>query len=348
MKKVIFILLAITAKLVIGQNRTDEYIYLNEQEYTVYTSDYKGARSTLEKFIGSKNLTLIKQEETKTSHYYEFNIPAMQMGSVDSLMVLVGYISNKQLTSFNNQEKLEAAQTDLAFLENKKKEYELMLLKMDSLRSDKYYQHWEKIRDIETEITQTGKRMTQLKKISPLYRVKIHIHDEQNNPTNTRISFINMPGVQYSGLFIETPKAGVSYDYYHGVFLKYLFTRGKSYFSLGVLKANGDSNNDSLTQKTNAEIFNLAFGQDFYSKRFGRGNNKFMNLYVTYQVGASMFFTSKNAVTIPFANPGIGLELFKNKNILVDSNVYYYLPLSDSYNRNLRGWMPSMSFNFVF
>ena len=105
---------------------------------------------------------------------------------------------------------------------------------------------------------------------------------------------------------------------------------------------------DTLASKASNEIFNLAFGQDFYSKRFGRGNNRWMNLYVSYQVGASMYFNAKSAVTIPFANPGFGVEIFKNKNILVDSNVYYFLPLSDDFNRNMRGWLPSLSFNFVF
>jgi len=345
----LFVLLALGTFNHYGQTyKAEEYIYLNEQEYTVYSSDYKEAKIKLENFVREKNYTLVKQEETKTSHFYEFNIPATDIRMVDTLTLGLGYVSNKQLTSFNNEEKLEAAQMDLVFQENKKKEYEQMLIKMDSVKSAKYYEHWEKIRDIENTIAITKKRISQLQKVSPLYRVKIHVHDEQNNPRNTRISFINMPGVQYSCLFTENPKAGISYPSYQGVFLKYLFTKGKSYFSLGVLKSMGANNSDTLAYKANSEIFNLAFGQDFYSKRFGRGNNRFLNLYVSYQAGASLFFTSSSAITIPFANPGMGIEIFKNKNILIDSSVYYYLPLSDDYNRNLRGWLASASFNFVF
>ncbi len=350
-KKLIFIpafyLLTLTS---LAQTaKQDEYIYLNEQEYTVYSSDYKGARSQVEEFIRQKNYTLIKQEETKSSHYYEFNIPTADIRKIDSLTTGLGYVSNKQLTSFNNEDKLEAARIDLVTQENKKKEYEIMLIKMDSVKSPKYYQHWERIRDIETDIAWTKKKINQLEKISPLYRVKISINDEQNNPTSTRISFVHMPGVQYTCLFTENPKAGFSDPMYQGVFLKYLFTKGKSYFSLGVLKSAGMTNtSDSLAGKTTSEIFNIAFGQDFYSKHFGRGSNRFLNLYVSYQVGASLFFSKNNAMTIPFANPGVGLEIFKNKNILIDSNVYYYLPLSEDYTRNMRGWMPSVSLNFVF
>ncbi|HXB40731.1 MAG TPA: hypothetical protein VNZ49_09330 [Bacteroidia bacterium] len=329
-------------------NATTEYINLNEQEYTIYSSDYKAAKTKLENFIRFQDYTLIKQEETKTSHYYEFNIPTGDLRIIDSLASGLGYVSNKQLISYNNEDKLDAAKIDLAFQENKKKEYEQMLLKMDSVKSVKYYEHWEKIRAIESEISWNRKKINQLEKISPLYRVKINIHDEQINPTNTRISFVSMPGLQYSVLFTESPKAGKSYPVYQGVFLKYLFTKGKSYFSLGVLKSNNNNLSDTLAYKANSEIFNLAFGQDFYSKRFGRGSNRFFNLYASYQVGASLFFTSKTAITIPFANPGIGLEVFKNKNVLIDSNVYYYLPLADDYNRNLRGWLANVSFNFVF
>lgn len=339
---------SLLGKAIIAQTQADNYIYLNEQAYTIYSGDYKEAKVRAENFIQKKNYTLITQEETKTSHYYEFNIPTREIHMIDSLVSTLGYVSNKQLTSYNNEDKLDAARIDLATLENKKKAYEAMLVKMDSVKSAKYYEHWEKIRAIETDIAWEQKKIAQLEKISPLYRVKLRINDEQVNPTNTRVSFVNMPGLQYTALFIEDPKAGKSYPVYQGVFLKYLFTKGKSYFSLGVLKSLSTSSSDSLANKTSNQIFNLTFGQDFYSKRFGRGNNRWMNLYVSYQVGASMYFNTKSAVTIPFANPGFGIEIFKNKNILVDSNVYYFLPLSDDFNRNMRGWMPSLSFNFVF
>ncbi len=350
MKKIIsLIALSLHSFVFTAQNNTStEYIYLNEQDYTIYSSDYKAGKTKIEGFIRFQNYTLIKQEETKTSHYYEFNIPIGDIRLIDSLTTGLGYVSNKQLISYNNEDKLDAAKIDLAFQENKKKEYETMLIKMDSVKSPKYYQHWEKIRDIETDITWTKKKINQLEKISPLYRVKIHINDEQVNPTNTRISFVSMPGVQYSCLFTESPKAGKSYPVYQGVFLKYLFTKGKSYFTLGVLKANNNNLSDTLAAKANSEIFNLAFGQDFYSKRFGRGSNRFFNLYASYQVGASLYFTSKTAITIPFANPGMGLEIIKTKNVLIDSQVYYFLPLADTYNRNLRGWLTNVSFSFVF
>ncbi len=327
---------------------TEENFYMNEQEYTVYSSDYKLVKERLKSFIRQKNYTLIKQEETKNSHYYEFNIPTGDIRVVDSVTTGLGYVSNKQLTSFNNQEKLEAAQIDLAFQENKKKEFELMLAKMDSVGSTKYYQHWEKIREIEIDIAQAKKKIGQLEKTSPLYRVKINIHNEISNPSNTRISFVSMPGLQYSCLITENPKPGISNAIYQGASLKYLFTKGKSYFLLGILKSNAPISDDSLAYKTTTELFNISFGQDFYSKRFGRGSRKFFNLYATYQTGISILYAPKSTITVPFANPGLGIELFKNKNILVDCNAYYFLPLSDDVNRNLRGLHANLSFNFVF
>jgi len=355
-KKIIFLLtlLFLSGYLLKAQNynsyskKTEDYIYMNEQEYTVYSSDYKEAKIRLENVIHLKSYTLIKQEETKASHYYEFNVPSEDIHLIDSVVSSLGYVSNKQLTSLNNEEKLQAAKIDLAFEENKKEEYEKMLFKIDSVKSEKYYQHWEKTREIENDIAQTKKRIAQLEKVSPIYRVKINVHNEISNPSNTRISFVSMPGFQYSCLITENPKPGISSSFYQGPSLKYLFTKGKSYFTLGILKSAQNNSGDSITYKTKSELFNFAFGQDFYSKRFGRGSRQFLNLYASYQAGVSIFYSPKNTVSIAFANPGLGVELFKNKNILIDCNAYYYLPLSDDINRNMRGLLTNLSFNFVF
>ena len=42
-----------------------------------------------------------------------------------------------------------------------------------------------------------------------------------------------MPGFEYSVFMPENPKAGISATCYNGYMLKYLFTRGKSYVTVG-------------------------------------------------------------------------------------------------------------------
>ena len=176
--------------------------------------------------------------------------------------------------------------------------------------------------------------------------VNITINDELSTPNNSRVSFVNMPGLEYGLLKTENPVEGTSASMYQGLSVKYMFTRGKSYFNLGVYKAL--ENNKSDTSLIN-ELFLINFGQDFYPKNFGRGKRKFLNLYTGYQIGG--FITNqnnnKNSEFIPNANLSIGLELFKNKYILIDNKVSYFLPLNEL-NRNMRGILYQASFNFVF
>jgi len=125
-----------------------------------------------------------------------------------------------------------------------------------------------------------------------------------------------------------------------------MFTRGKSYFNLGVYKV---LNNDMLDSSLNSDLFMLQFGQDFYPKHFGRGKRKFLNLYTGYQIGGFVATNNvdKSSGIVPNANISLGLELFKSKNILIDNKASYFLPLNEL-NRNFRGINYGFSVNFVF
>ncbi|HEY4800145.1 MAG TPA: hypothetical protein VII99_13780 [Bacteroidia bacterium] len=350
MKKFFLFLRIVSTSALFSQNyasypkQVSTDILTNEFEFNIYSVEYKDAKMKMDNFIQKNKFEIVKQEETKFSHYYEIDANTSKLSAIDSFVQTLGYISSKELKSFNNQAKLEETKLELEHLNTKKKEYEKMLQRMDSVKSDKYYQHWEKIRDIESEIYSTKKQIKELESVSDVCRVKIRINDDQTSPTNSAVSFVHMPGAEYSYLFIENPKSGISYDNYQGVNLKYLFTKGKSYFSLGALKAMNASGKDSTSYN---ELFNFAFGQDWYSRFLGRGTRKFFNLYVGYQVGVSLAHNLKYTQTIPFASPSTGIELFKNKYFLIDSNVHYYLPVSNE-NQNLRGWRVSASINFVF
>ncbi|MES2587730.1 MAG: hypothetical protein V4622_02050 [Bacteroidota bacterium] len=316
----------------------------NQLKYTIYSVEYMEGKKKIDIFIKQKNYTIINQNETKNSHHYEFKVTEQEVALIDSFCNTLGYVSNKNLNSYNNEAKLYETKLELERLKNKKLEYEKMLIKIDSVKSDKYYQHWEKTREIETEIYNAMKKIGQLESVQKVYSVSIDMNDEQSSPTNSKVNFVHMPGVEYAYLFVENPMEGISYSSYQGVFLKYLFTKGKSYFSLGALKANEVSKTDSIAYD---EIFTFTFGQDWYSRHLGRGSNKFCNLYIGYQTGVSLAYNNNSSKTIPFISPSTGIELFKNKFLLFDTNVNYYLPLSDL-NRNLRGWRVAASLNFSF
>ena len=60
-----------------------------------------------------------------------------------------------------------------------------------------------------------------------------------------------MPGFEYSVFMPENPKAGISATCYNGYMLKYFFTRGKSYVTVGAFKAVDVPSSDLLCQPGN-------------------------------------------------------------------------------------------------
>lgn len=350
MKKLLLLLVTAAAFSAQAQkysayDKDDKYFAAaNELKYTIYSVEYKEGKKKIDAFIKARNFTIINQNETKNSHHYEFKALENEVAAIDSFCNTLGYISSKNLNSYNNESKLTETKLELERLQNKKQEYEKMLLRIDSVKSDKFYSHWEKIREIDTDIYNAKKKIGQLESVRKVYTVAINMNDEQSSPTSSKVNFVHMPGAEYVYLFTENPKPGISYATYQGIFLKYLFTKGKSYFSLGALKAAEGSKSDSLAYD---EMFTFIFGQDWYSRNFGRGNNKFFNLYIGYQAGYSIAYNDKTSRGIPFVSPATGIELFKNKYFLIDSNVNYYLPISEE-NRHMRGWRIGGSLNFTF
>ena len=152
-----------------------------------------------------------------------------------------------------------------------------------------------------------------------------------------------MPGASYDIFWIENPVKDLSAELYHGYSLKYLFTRGKSYATIGTFKERTSADSDTMRYK---ELFVFGFGQDFYTRHFGRGKNKFLNLYSGYNMGGVFATADSRTSTFPYLKIFLGVELFKNKYILIDNKVGYFIPFR--YNRNLRGISYNVSFNFVF
>jgi sucrose-6-phosphate hydrolase SacC (GH32 family) len=219
-----------------------------------------------------------------------------------------------------------------------------MQMKMDSVKSNRYYDHWNRTRDIDEQIFNAKKKIKVIESVDGIYKMKVTIMDETTSPSYTRINFVHMPGAEYTYLMLENPKVNLSHAVYQGVNIKYLFTKGKSFFELGAFKAaKNDIKKDSLAF---SELFVLDFGQDFYSRYFGRGSNKFMNLYVGYKTGLALASTDTKLQVLPTISPSLGVELFKNKYVLLDVKASYFLPLIE--NRHMRGLGISGAFNFVF
>ena len=195
----------------------------------------------------------------------------------------------------------------------------------------------EKIRDYEKELREMDGKMGTVS-------VDISLMRELTTPNETqKIKFVNMPGFEYSVFMPENPKAGISANCYNGYMLKYLFTRGKSFVTVGAFKAVDVPSSDLQMY---SDIFNFSFGQDFYSRHLGRGGRKFLNLYSGYNVGYMACTGEESTLQNFYVCPAIGIELFKNNFMLFDTKVNYILPFVK--NLNMRGLQFAASLNFVF
>jgi hypothetical protein len=217
-----------------------------------------------------------------------------------------------------------------------------LMEKMDP-QSEQYKSMWRELKNWETSIRGAQTEVNNLTASEYYYVVDLEIEDETYTPQTSSVSWINMPGVEYSYLQVEEPQDTLSSPYYQGVFLKYVFTKGKSFATLGAYKTTNKLDPDTMHY---SEMFVFGFGQDFYSRHLGRGSKKFFNLYSGYTIGGMLASNDKRKQTFGYLAPAIGLEIFKNKYVLIDSKVNYIVPFQNT--RHMRGLAFNLSFNFVF
>ena len=251
-----------------------------------------------------------------------------------------GDLMDEKTSSYNN---VSDTYTDYLANEGLKKErdqYEKLASKLDST-SVKYFEYWEKIIAIDKTISANELDY----KLSPTdvkyYSIIVRFYEEEVIGSEYDESWINMPGIEFSYLITEQPLAGISSHYMTGYSLKYMFNYRKTYASLGLYKSATSQSPLEIN-----EIYTFALGQDFYSRQLGRGKRKFFNLYTSFNLGVMMASSETTKYNSWFANPYLGLEIFKNKHILLDNKVGYFLPFEN--NRNQRGILYNVSFNFVF
>lgn len=337
----LILLLTVNSFVTVAQERP------SNKTIQVYVTKLQTSTDLLANFIDAKK-GVVYQTDLSTNRYYtEFLISNSDLRGLDSLASKMGYVTQNVFNTENYQEKINNLEKRVDGLKYENSIYARQLadsvvtgVRIEDLKR-KISSNLQTIASLEVNINQLQQNAG-----DQMCKVRFTINDEMSTPNNSRVSFVNMPGIEYGFLKIENPTAGISAKSYQGATIKYMFTRGKSYFNLGVYRA--IDNNTADTSLIN-ELFMMNFGQDFYPRNFGRGKRRFLNLYTGYQIGGfiSNQNNNKNSVFIPNANLSFGVELIKTKHILVDNKVSYFLPLNEL-NRNMRGILYQASFNFVF
>lgn len=313
----------------------------------VYVSKFQTSVNAINLFIVANDGVVKRTNYNDKNFSCNFSIPVSKVSSLDSLIGTLGYIINNTYNSENTQETIRQLERKNKSLKFEVEQYQKQLNDSNLLDYN--------TKDIQRRITNANQtiitneiQINQLRSDGDdkICMVDLQLYDEPSTPSNSRISFVNMPGVEYGFLAIENPKAGVSAKYYQGASVKYMFTKGKSYFNLGVYKAVDANKTDSTLIN---ELFVINFGQDFYPRNFGRGRRRYFNLYTGYQIGGFVATdnSDKSSKFIYNANLSLGLELVKTKHVLIDNKVSYFLPLNEL-NRHMRGLLYQASFNFIF
>lgn len=322
------------------------YYIKEELHYSVYSNQIDKSVALLKNYLDTRKIKLITYSQNNGFYEYKFSVPKENVNSLDSLVNFLGFRASKKLnTSSKESVSIIELQTKLQRLKEKKESYQALLSKMDSVSGKNYLTYFEKTVELDDEIFSQSLLLKTAQENERLQTVEIELHDDYASTDYSDVTFVHMPGAEFNMLFIENPSTGVSSPLYQGYSLKYLFTRGKSYFTIGALKpATSLEKNDSLVVK---DIFNLTFGQDFYNRHLGRGKRKFLNLYIGYQIGVSNARNNTSDRVFAMVAPVTGIELFKNKYFNLDVNGSYYIPLN-TFSYTLRGIKLNASLNFSF
>ncbi|GAA4034057.1 hypothetical protein GCM10022409_17970 [Hymenobacter glaciei] len=324
----------------------DEQTYDTHKNLTVAVTRFAPARAALTDFIRHRSARVQKQEETPDQLIAEFALPIRELPRLDSLTAALGYVLENNLNAHDLTSRLQELQAD-----EQNEASQLATLKKEQAEGRPNAEQrlaWGKLTEEHTErLTRVRHQLEGIAAHAGQAYVTLRLYDEVSFPTgNRRISFVNMPGVEYGYLHLDNPKVGLTSANYQGYSLKYLVTRGKSYLNLGVYKPVGatESNEEFVN-----ELFVVNFGQDFYPRNFGRGRRRYLNLYTSYQLGGFILTRNNDRHNefIPNLNLGLGVELLKTRHVLIDTKGSYFVPLN-SRSRDLRGLLGQASFNFVF
>ena len=339
MKK-IFLLNVLMFAFFLGFSQEKD-VFITNVSISVNTAYFEKGTAELNSFIKKTGAIIKRVDANETSMTAEFQIDEKYVTELDSLAIKIGYLRDKNINTSSFNEQVSKINTEIKYLEEKKKSYETELTQMGN-KDDRYYSYWQEARSIEKRIFELQSEMINYK-TGKSYSIIFNIYDDTVDLTAGDISWVNMPGVSFDFLSVENPLSSISAQQYMGYSIKYMVTKGKSHFTIGALKEFSDEVNDTTRY---SELFHFGFGQDFYTKHFGRGKRKWLNLYSGYNVGG-MFATGETTKTaLPYLTAYFGLEIFKNRYILLDNKVGYFVPFK--YNRDLRGVQYHVSFNFVF
>jgi len=251
-----------------------------------------------------------------------------------------GVMTSRKVSSVNYTEKLNAVNQEIARIEKQIEEYDSFLKEID-VKSGNHVKYWERLELARAALQKQQMLQKEYLASNQQFKVKLRVGEANHVTNRPDFSFVNMPGIQYSYLITANSEGGIYPQSMNGYSVKYILNRRKTYIELGLFKSNQTSENMAYN-----ELYKFGIGQDFYSVHLGRGTRQFMNLYSGFKIGTFVLTGNENRLISWHGTPSIGVEIYKNKNILIDAKAGYFLPFKE--NRNMRGFLMETSFNVLF
>ena len=334
---IILLLVVLTGKHSLSQIESLKTMSL---EVEIIVHDQNKAKTELKSFFAEHKVVpelLNEYQSHFTSHfvlsedsYYQFVEKIEKWGAIKS----------RKTQSVNYSDKLATVNMDIDRLEKEKAGYETLLDRVE-VNSDSHVKYWEKLEETKLTLRKRIKEREAFEGSNKKFNVNIKVKEEKNLTNEPDFSFVNMPGIQYSYLFLDNSVGQAFPESMSGYAIKYLLNRRKTYLELGLFRSNQSA--ESLDYD---ELYKFGLGQDFYSTHLGRGTRKFLNLYSGLNLGVFVLTGKETNLTSWYATPSIGLEIFKTRNFLLDTKSGYFLPFQE--NRNMRGVLVEASLNVVF
>lgn len=351
--KVIFttVLLLFSAKVVFSEVDSYDHYFSQEATIKILVDDMSVVNDSLKKIIKDNGLIInsMKIDNQKHKSDYVFFVENSKFEQSIKELEAFGKIDAKKVTTKNNIRPLEENDYDQEFLENQKEIYEKELLEKDR-NSEGYDSLWDKKQEITKTLYDINR--DKLKLISEVENSVIILEVEEisaqyfEEDEDKFFDFINMPGIETMVLVLENPDKQLSDDKYVGGALKYMVTKGKTFFTIGVLKPL-DSDDSGIDSRVN-DIVVYSLGKDFYPRYLGRGKRTFFNPYSGFQIGGMVITSDKEINHFFTIEPHVGLEIYKNRYVIFDMRAGYLFPMDENRAKDFRGFTQSISFNIVF
>ncbi|WP_028975216.1 hypothetical protein [Spirochaeta cellobiosiphila] len=345
MKKGIFlIILTVTlGNFIFGQD--DEL----QQNGTVHmiVDDIQQANKELNKIIDTYVITVNSSDIDNTSKQSRYELFSNEENFDLTIQAIeqLGITDLKIIESNNFKDSIDDIHFELDYLQSQKEVYSSELPKQNN-NANNYKDLFDKEREIDKEIYEKQKSIRSMTDKVGVSVIQVQLAEksiQDLTSDNAFGNFINMPGAETNFFHLENSSEDLVTDYYGGS-LRYMFTKGRAYLVIGVLKPYEKKSGDNVIN----DIVTYCYGKDFYPRYLGRGQRTFFNPFSGFEIGGMIFTSDEDIEHIFTFEPHVGLELFKNRFIIADVRVGYLFPLDQDYIKSRRGFTQNMSLNFVF